>query len=466
MFKRLLLLAIIALVATQLQAQTNPTKAPKPRYTVSGGLLGALNLSQFRVTDGGYVASVDYKYGLGYAGGVWLNIPLNDVLSFEPQAQYSVLKYSLKSESGIVKQFAGTIQYQSYPLLFKVRASEKLAIMFGPQLDFNNSLKNDNSQRYFKRNFHAFSTAATIGLELFPHEKVQIYARYFAGLNDMKDGANPNLVPRFYNEGFQFGLKYKLFGKKIMPPPPVKVAPPPPPPPADTDKDGIIDPEDKCPTVPGLAKYQGCPIPDTDKDGINDEQDKCPTVPGLAKYQGCPIPDTDKDGINDEEDKCPTVPGLARYQGCPIPDSDGDGVNDEEDKCPTVTGVASNGGCPDLAADLKVAAKSIYFVTGTDKFAYPKLAPQKLQYALDMLNKYPTLKVDIEGHTDNTGSAKVNKALSQKRANAIMKYFTSKGIAADRMTSIGYGSEKPVADNKTAKGRQDNRRVEMLPRWN
>jgi outer membrane protein OmpA-like peptidoglycan-associated protein len=437
MFKRVLLLAVIALVAVQLQAQTNVKKAPKPRYTVSGGLLGALNLSQFRVTDGGYVASVDYKYGVGYAGGVWLNIPLNDVLSFEPQAQYSVLKYSLKSESGIVKQFAGTIQYQSYPLLFKVRASEKLAILFGPQLDFNNTLKNDNSQPYFKRNFQAFSTAATVGLELFPHEKVQIYARYFAGLNDMKDGANPNLVPRFFNEGFQFGLKFKLFGKKIMPPPPVVVAPPPPPPPADTDKDGIIDPEDKC-----------------------------PTVPGLAKYQGCPIPDTDKDGINDEEDKCPTVPGLARYQGCPIPDSDGDGVNDEEDKCPTVAGVASNGGCPDLAADLKIAAKSIYFVTGTDKFAYPKLAPQKLQYALDMLNKYPTLKVDIEGHTDNTGSAKVNKALSQKRANAIMKYFTSKGIAADRMTSIGYGSEKPVADNKTAKGRQDNRRVEMLPRWN
>ena len=437
MFKRLLLLAVIALVAVQMQAQTNPTKAPKPRYTVSGGLLGALNLSQFRVTDGGYVASVDYKYGLGYAGGVWLNIPLNDVLSFEPQAQYSTLKYSLKSESGIVKQFAGTIQYQSYPLLFKVRASEKLAILFGPQLDFNNTLKNDNSQRYFKRNFQAFSTAATVGLELFPHEKVQIYARYFAGLNDMKDGANPNLVPRFFNEGFQFGLKYKLFGKKIMPPPPVKVAPPPPPPPADTDKDGIIDPEDKC-----------------------------PTVPGLAKYQGCPIPDTDKDGINDEEDKCPTVPGLARYQGCPIPDSDGDGVNDEEDKCPTVAGVASNGGCPDVAADLKIAAKSIYFVTGSDKFAYPKLAPQKLQYALDMLNKYPTLKVDIEGHTDNTGSAKLNKALSQKRADAIKKFFLGKGIAADRVTATGFGSEKPVADNKTSKGRQDNRRVEMLPRWN
>jgi outer membrane protein OmpA-like peptidoglycan-associated protein len=407
MFKKVILLAVIALVAVQLQAQTNPKKAPKPRYTVSGGILGALNLSQFRVTNGSNVASVDYKYGLGYAGGLWLNIPLTDVLSFEPQGQFSVLKYSLKSESGIVKQFAGTIQYQSYPMLFKVRAGEKLAVMFGPQLDFNNSLKNDNSQRYFKRNFQAFSTAATIGLELFPHEKVQIYGRYFAGLNDMKDGANPNLVPRFFNEGFQFGIKYKLFGKKIMPPPPVVVAPPPPPPPADTDKDGVIDPEDKCPTVPGLARYQGCPIPDTD----------------------------------------------------------GDGINDEEDKCPTIVGVASNAGCPDLAADLKVAAKSIYFVTGTAKFAFPKLAPQKLQYALDQLNKYPTLNVDIEGHTDITGSAKLNKALSQKRADAIKNFFLSKGIAADRITSTGFGSDKPVGDNKTAKGRQDNRRVEMLPRF-
>jgi hypothetical protein len=57
------------------------------------------------------------------------------------------------------------------------------------------------------------------------------------------------------------------------------------------------------------------------------------TVPGLAKYEGCPIPDTDKDAINDEEDKCPTVAGVARYNGCPVPDTDGDGVNDEEDKC-------------------------------------------------------------------------------------------------------------------------------------
>ena len=262
---------------------------------------------------------------------------------------------------------------------------------------------------------------------------------------------------------YSIGIASPLKDKKpvvVVPPPP-----PPPPAPVDTDKDGIFDPQDKCPTVPGVAKYQGCPVPDTDGDGINDENDKCPTVKGLAKYQGCPIPDTDKDGINDEEDKCPTVPGLARYQGCPIPDTDGDGINDEEDKCPNEKGIAANFGCPDIAPELKVAAKSIYFVTGTDKFAYPKLAPEKLKFVIDALNKYPTLKIDIEGHTDNTGSAKLNKALSQKRANTIQNFLVKSGIAKERLTATGYGFDKPVASNKTAKGRQENRRVELLPRF-
>ena len=85
----------------------------------------------------------------------------------------------------------------------------------------------------------------------------------------------------------------------------------------DSDGDGIIDDNDKCPNVPGTAKYDGCPVPDSDKDGINDEEDRCPTVPGLARYQGCPIPDTDKDGINDEEDKCPNQAGCGPLPGLP-----------------------------------------------------------------------------------------------------------------------------------------------------
>lgn len=240
-----------------------------------------------------------------------------------------------------------------------------------------------------------------------------------------------------------------------------EVVTPPPPPPVDTDKDGIFDPQDKCPTVPGLAKYQGCPIPDTDKDGINDEEDKCPNVAGLARYQGCPIPDTDKDGINDEEDKCPNVAGLARYQGCPIPDTDGDGLNDEVDKCPKDKGAAENNGCPLLEeiTEYKFDFRKVQFMTGSA--ALTKTAKVELDKAAKIMSEHPDIKVSVEGHTDNTGKAASNQTLSERRAAAVKAYIVSKGIAADRLTAKGFGQTKPVATNKTPAGRAQNRRVEF-----
>ena len=263
---------------------------------------------------------------------------------------------------------------------------------------------------------------------------------------------------------YSIGIASPLVEKKA---PPVVVAPPPPPPPVvvekDTDGDGIVDSKDQCPTVAGIAKYNGCPIPDRDKDGINDEEDKCPDVKGFAKYQGCPVPDRDKDGINDEEDKCPDVPGLARYQGCPIPDRDKDGINDEEDKCPDVPGVKENNGCPVVKAEVvkKVAtsAKSILFATGSDKLLPSSTKP--LNEVIAILKEDAALKVDIEGHTDNTGSEAINVSLSQKRAKVIYDFLTKGGVEASRLTSEGYGSSKPVGDNKTAEGRSLNRRVEL-----
>ncbi len=246
------------------------------------------------------------------------------------------------------------------------------------------------------------------------------------------------------------------------------VAPPPPPIPVvvDTDKDGIPDNVDKCPTVPGIAKYNGCPIPDTDGDGINDEQDKCPTVAGLAKYQGCPIPDTDGDGINDEEDKCPTVAGVAKYQGCPIPDTDGDGVNDEEDKCPSEAGPATNFGCPiikpEIIQKINKSAKNIFFVTGSAKLLAKSNA--SLNNVVKILAENPSYKVDISGHTDNTGKAEKNQTLSEARSNAVKTYFVKKGVDETRLNATGYGQDKPIASNKTAKGRTQNRRVEMTVR--
>jgi len=232
----------------------------------------------------------------------------------------------------------------------------------------------------------------------------------------------------------------------------------------DSDSDGVNDEEDKCPTVPGLKRYNGCPIPDTDSDGVNDEEDKCPTVPGVARYNGCPIPDSDSDGVNDEEDKCPTVPGVARYQGCPIPDTDKDGVNDEEDRCPTLPGPASNHGCPvikkEIIQKVNFAAKALLFQTG--KAIILKKSYIQLNNVVKILKADSTLNLDIAGYTDNSGDSIKNIKLSTDRANAAKAYFVKKGIAAKRLSTEGYGPTRPIASNKTPQGRAKNRRVEFM----
>jgi OmpA-OmpF porin, OOP family len=256
----------------------------------------------------------------------------------------------------------------------------------------------------------------------------------------------------------QFGIAGRI-GKKNVP----ELKPLPPAPPVDTDKDGIIDSLDKCPTVPGLQKYQGCPVPDTDKDGINDEEDKCPSVAGLARYQGCPIPDTDKDGINDEEDKCPTQAGPASNQGCPFVDTDGDGIADPDDKCPNLFGTPENQGCPaikeEVVKKVNYAANNIYFATG--KYTLLSRSFKGLDEVAKLMKEDAQLKISIEGHTDNVGADAANQKLSENRAAAVKAYFVKKGVDASRIQSAGFGETQPIDDNKTAAGRQKNRRVEL-----
>jgi OmpA-OmpF porin, OOP family len=261
---------------------------------------------------------------------------------------------------------------------------------------------------------------------------------------------------------YSLGFAQNIGREKMMPPPP------PPVPvveaPKDRDGDGVTDDNDKCPDVAGLASLQGCP--DRDGDGITDADDKCPDVKGLAKYNGCPIPDTDKDGVNDEEDKCISVPGVARYQGCPIPDTDKDGVNDEEDKCINEAGPASNFGCPVISQavidKINYAAKNIFFATGSSKLL-PK-SFKSLNEVAKIMADDASLKLDIDGHTDNTGDAAKNQSLSEARAASVKAYLVSKGVDESKMTSTGHGQDMPAADNKTAAGRSKNRRVEMTAR--
>ena len=260
------------------------------------------------------------------------------------------------------------------------------------------------------------------------------------------------LTKMHYNHSISYSLPLKLREKKPIMLPPAPVV-------ADIDDDGVVGSDDDCPNASGLVKYHGCPVPDTDSDGINDENDKCPTAEGAIKYKGCPIPDVDKDGINDEKDKCPTAEGLSRYEGCPIPDQDKDGVNDEQDKCPSTPGVMGNNGCADIQPLANEISSQLKFESGKVNLS------KKIFVGVDSLvvfmHENPNTSLIISGHTDNTGTLKINQKLSLQRAMVVSNYLIKKGIDKKRINQKGFADTRPIADNKTLKGRAQNRRVDI-----
>jgi outer membrane protein OmpA-like peptidoglycan-associated protein len=81
---------------------------------------------------------------------------------------------------------------------------------------------------------------------------------------------------------------------------------------------------------------------------------------------------------------------------------------------------------------------------------------------VEILNKNPDVKLEVQGHTDNRGSASYNKDLSNRRSASVRKYLAGKGIASDRLTSAGYGFDRPIVDNSTEQNRALNRRVQFV----
>jgi len=223
--------------------------------------------------------------------------------------------------------------------------------------------------------------------------------------------------------------------------------------PLDRDGDGVPDYKDDCPDEAGAAKFNGCP--DTDGDGIPDKDDDCPEVAGLAKFNGCP--DTDEDGVIDSKDKCPNTPKGCPVDadGCPL-DSDGDGVIDCEDKCPTEKGPASNNGCPDWV-DIEIP--TIYF--DLNKAVLLDEGKAELDKLADQLNGSKEYDIVIGGHTCNVGEENYNKGLSEKRAQAVVKYLLMKGVNNAYVGSNNYGEDNPAVDNNSRNNRKLNRRAEF-----
>ncbi|MFA9290549.1 MAG: OmpA family protein [Solirubrobacteraceae bacterium] len=231
----------------------------------------------------------------------------------------------------------------------------------------------------------------------------------------------------------------------------------------DTDKDGILDKDDACPTVAGIAAFNGCP--DTDADGLKDSEDSCPTVAGPTENKGCPYGDADSDTITDNLDKCPNEAGELANGGCPWGDADNDGVKDNMDKCPTVAGLESNNGCPvktvnfnEEATKATNALQNLLF--DTSKATIRPEGEAKLDAAAEII-KANTGKYLISGHTDSSGAASINNKLSAGRAAVVVKGLESRGVEKGRLVSKGFGSSNPISDNASPEGKQANRRVEV-----
>ena len=307
------------------------------------------------------------------------------------------------------------------------------------------------------------SVTANVGMGVnFPVSKkvsIKVNSSYKHAFNDMQD-----LRPHFQHN---VGVAINFGGK-------------------DSDKDGIYDQYDDCPDQPGLPAFNGCP--DNDGDGIENSKDACPDVAGLLEFDGCPdsdgdgvpdtkdacvnepgsiemggCPDSDSDGVANNIDGCVDVAGPSENKGCPWPDSDGDSILDKDDKCPNVAGLTDNFGCPQPSEEImeKLNAVGAMIPFELNQATLGTGVTDLLDIVFGIMSKYSETSFIVEGHTDSSGPKTFNQKLSEDRANSVKEYLVNAGVGAERLSTVGYGEDKPNVSNDTRKGRVSNRRVEF-----
>lgn len=417
-------------------------------HRISGGILGAANLSMPRVSNG----TTTFEQRPGWAAGSWLNLPMGRFLSLEPQVQYSAMPFRQTAGQTPRSLLADVaINSLSAPVFFKLHLGP-VAVLLGGQVDYPISVVDDPNV-VTTESITTFGYLATGGVELFARSRVSLYGRYVYGFTNLDNRESVVATPMLYARSVQAGMKLRVFGGRrrtvtVVP----RVRP-------DTDGDKLDDDIDRCPLMMGPARNYGCPMPDSDIDGVTDDFDKCPQVAGRVRNEGCQPTDEDNDGVEDDQDRCPTVAGTAEFAGCLPPDTDRDGVVGDDDRCPTVAGISAMRGCPKITA---FSASAVTFASG--RIALTPEGRRELDKVVAYLTSLPDISVRLEGHTDNVGTDVINNPLSERRAQGAKYYLLSKGIPEARISTIGHGSTRPTIGNGTADGRARNRRVDVVVR--
>jgi OmpA-OmpF porin, OOP family len=254
----------------------------------------------------------------------------------------------------------------------------------------------------------------------------------------------------------------------------------------DRDGDGVSDGLDLCPDDPedrdGFADRDGCPDPDNDGDRIPDPSDECPDDPedrdGFQDEDGCPDresdPDRDKDGIRNKDDSCPDDPedrdNFADQDGCPDPDNDNDRILDVDDLCidrpETYNTVDDEDGCPDHGPVIEREGEIEILDVIQFEFDSAVIEEQSfgiLRAVAMTIQQSPTIAlVEVQGHTDERGSAAYNLDLSQRRAQSVLEFLVGEGVARDRLRARGYGETRPLVDGHGEEAWTANRRVQFI----
>ena len=358
---------------------------------------------------------------------------------------------------GTITNDASTSDFEFYSMHAALKYNFSADNKFSPYLKAgvygSTSLKDgtDSASR-----FTDYSNFGTVGFDLALGEKLGAYAEYSIG----KINETPEVDYGLLSIGLTYG-----FGS------------------GDSDKDGVNDKKDKCPDVPGLKEFEGCPdtdgdgipdpqddcpeeagpaenngCPDTDGDGVLDKDDACPDEAGLADLNGCP--DSDEDGVANPDDECPEEAGPAENNGCPWPDTDGDGVVDKDDECPEDAGKGANG-CPELTDEIlstiNKVGENILFPANSSRIMGQK-AMDALKEVKAILDQNPQGVIVIEGYASADGSEEYNLKLSEKRAEAVKNKLVELGADASRIETKAYGESKTAGEEPNA---TQDRRVEF-----
>src|SRR5690606_19620745 len=230
-------------------------------------------------------------------------------------------------------------------------------------------------------------------------------------------------------------------------------------------------------------------VPDTDGDGIRDDVDQCPGTPRgtTVTPNGCPPVNTDSIAAAEraaaeraaaeraaaeraaaEKARADSIAAAERARADSIVAAERAAAQAERDSIARAAGISAaqiqalRDSLRKLSenANANIVLPGVNFATGTSNLT------QSSRFILDevaaTLNENPNIRVEVAGHTDNTGGRALNERLSLARAESVKNYLVTKGVSADRMTTAGYAWDQPVAPNTTRAGRALNRRTELV----